>query len=303
MNPLRLRSARAVLARGAILLCLALASVAAQAQAWLPPKGSMSYSLDYSDVLNKKHYTSTGDEVDVGHTDINIMSISGSYSPSDRLSINASLPVVRSRYRGPGLGGHDHEIDDGNWHSTITDLQLSVNFQVADGPVAFAPYVGAIIPTHDYTTFGHAAPGRGLNELWLGFYTAMSLNEWIPRAYVQVRGNYAFVEEVLDIAHDRINATLEIGYFLNQSWNVRALVTRQWTEGGIDVPVPLTSPLFPHHDQLAAEEFISVGAGGTWIINDRVSVYGLYMQFIEGTNAHKVDHRVSVGVSYGVGGH
>jgi hypothetical protein len=32
-------------------------------------------------------------------------------------------------------------------------------------------------------------------------------------------------------------------------------------------------------------------------------VYGLYMQAIEGTNAHKMDHRVSVGVSYGVGGH
>ena len=178
-----------------------------------------------------------------------------------------------------------------------------MNYQVTQGPVAFAPYVGAVIPTHDYTTFGHSAPGRGLDEFWLGFYSAVSLNEWIPRTYVQLRGNYAFVEEVQDIAHDRINATLEIGYFINQSWNVRALVSRQWTEGGIDVPVPLTSPLFPDHDRLAAEEFINVGAGGTWIINDRMSVYGLYMQAIEGSNAHKVDHRVSVGFGYGVGGH
>jgi hypothetical protein len=61
--------------------------------------------------------------------------------------------------------------------------------------------------------------------------------------------------------------------------------------------------LFPDHDRLAAEEFINVGAGGTWIINDRMSVYGLYMEAVEGTNSHKVDHRVSVGFSYGVGGH
>jgi len=120
---------------------------------------------------------------------------------------------------------------------------------------------------------------------------------------VQLRGNYAFVEEVQDIRHDRINASLEIGYFINQSWNIRALVSRQWTEGGIDVPVPQTSLLFPDHDILAAEEFINVGGGATWIINDRMSVYGLYMEGIEGSNAHKVDHRVSVGFSYGVGGH
>ena len=292
-----------MLAGAAAFACLLLAPAVSQAQAWLPPKGSFSYSIDYSNVLNKKHYRTDGTELDAGHTDLNIASISGSYSPSDRISISASIPYVRSRYRGAGGGGHNTEIDDGTWHSTLTDLQVSVNFQVTDGPVAFAPYVGAIIPTHDYTTFGHSAPGRGLDEIWLGFYSAVSLNEWIPRTYVQVRGNYAFVEQVQDIAHDRINATLEIGYFINPSWNVRALFTRQWTEGGIDVPVPVTSPLFPDHDVLAAEEFIAIGAGGTWIINDRMSVYGLYMEAIEGSNAHKVDHRVSVGFGYGVGGH
>ena len=196
----------------AALLGLALAPCAARAQAWLPPKGSFSYTIDYTDVLNKKHYTNDvcrpvcPDEVDVGHTDNQVLSLSASYSPTDRISVNASLPVVRTRYRGPGLGGHDHEIDDGTWHSTITDLQLTVNYQLVSGAFGLAPYVGAVIPTHDYTTFGHSAPGRGLNEYWVGAYAAMSLNEWIPRTYVQLRGNYAFVEEVLDIAHDRINA-------------------------------------------------------------------------------------------------
>ena len=85
----------------------------------------------------------------------------------------------------------------------------------------------------------------------------MSLNEWIPRTYVQLRGNYAFVEEVLDIAHDRINAVLEIGYFPTPEWNVRVMVSQQWTNGGINVPVPLDDPRFPYHDQLAAEEFVA----------------------------------------------
>ncbi len=303
MNPTLQRFARAVIASAAAFACLALAPVIARAQAWLPPEGSYSYSIDYSSTLNKKHYTTDGKEVDVGHTDVDIMTLSGSYSLTDRITINASLPVVKSRYRGPGLGGHDTTIDDGTWHSTITDLNFTVAYQLLNGAFGLSPYVGAVVPTHDYTTFGHSAPGRGLNEVWLGAYAAVSLNEWIPRTYVQVRGNYAFVEEVENISHDRINAVLEIGYFFNPSWNIRAIMSEQWTDGGINVPVLPTDPLFPVHDKLAADEFVNVGGGATWAINDRMSIYGLYMESIEGTNAHKVDHRMIIGFSYGIGGH
>jgi hypothetical protein len=303
MNQDPVRRAHALRAGALALGAFASFSGPAHGQAWLPSEGSAGFALDYSDMLNKKHYTSTGDEVDVGHTDTQVLSFSGSYSPSDRWALSASLPLVRTRHRGPGLGGHDTAIDDGTWHSTVTDLQLLVSYQALGGPVGLAPYAGLVIPTHDYETFGHSAPGRGLNELWLGFFAGTSLHEWIPRTYVQLRGNYAFVEEVADVAHDRTNATLELGFFVNRSISVRALVSSQWTHGGIDVPVPTTDPLFPYHDQLAAEEFVNIGAGGTWAINPRVSAYGMYMQAVEGTNAHKLDHRVSIGVSYGVGAH
>lgn len=295
--------ARARLASGAMLLCLALAPAASQAQAWLPAKGSYGFGLDFSNSLNKKHYTRTGAEVDVGHTDLEVVSLSANYSPSDRVLINASLPFVNTRHRGPNGGGHDTEIDNGSWHGTVTDLQLSVHYQVTDGPVAFAPYVGVIFPTHNYVFFGHAAPGRRLDEYWVGFYAGTSLNEWIPRTYVQLRGNYAFVEEVLGVSHDRSNLSLEIGYFLNERLSLRVIASEQWTDGGISVPVPLTSPLFPVHDRLAAEEFINLGVGVSWTINERWSLNALYMEANEGTNAHKLDHRVSFGASYGVGGH
>lgn len=294
------RIAFAWCAGGAALLGLALASRPAVAQAWLPPKGSSAVAFDYSGLLNKKHYNRVGDEVDVGHTDVQVYSFSASYSPSDRIALSASLPFVRTRHRGANGGGHDTGIDDGRWHDTVTDLQLMASFQATGGPVALAPYVGLLVPTRDYTTFGHAAPGRGLGELWFGFHAGASLHAWIPRTYVQLRGNYAFVEEVAGVSHDRSNATLEVGYYLNASWSVRAIVSSQWTHGGIDVPVPVNAPLFPFHDQLAAEEFVAVGAGGSWALNDRMSAYALYMQGIEGTNGHKVDHRLSVGIRYGI---
>jgi hypothetical protein len=311
MIALRLRCRRAMRAAGALASCLALAPMAAQGQAWLPPKGTFSYSIDYTDVLNKKHYDSDGSEVDVGHTDNQVLSVSASYSPTDRISINASLPYVRTRHRDrypTEPDSHDTPIDDGSWHSTITDLQFTVNYQLVTGAFGLAPYVGAVIPTNDYTTYGHSAPGRGLNELWVGAYAAMSLNEWIPRTYVQLRGNYAFVEEVIGISHDRINAVLEIGYFPTPAWNVRVLVSEQWTSGGIHLSEltddnPDYEILLQHHDQLVAEEFLAIGGGATWVVNERVSIYAFYMQAIEGSDAHKVDHRISTGVSYGLGGH
>lgn len=295
--------AAAAVASGALLLCLALSPAPSQAQAWLPAKGSYSFGLDLSNTLNKKHYTRTGAEVDVGHTDAEIVNISASYSPIDRLLVSASLPFVNTRHRGANGGGHDTEIDNGSWHGTVTDLQLTAHYQVTDGPVAFAPHVGVIIPTHSYVFFGHAAPGRRLDEYWVGFSAGASLHEWIPRTYVQLRANYAFVEKVLGIAHDRKNLALEIGHYLTDRLSVRLLGSRQWTDGGISVPVPITSPLFPVHDILAAEEFINVGAGASWTINERMSVYGLYMTATEGTNAHKLEHRTTLGFSYGVGGH
>jgi hypothetical protein len=300
MNPAQQRLARVGFASGAICLCLVLTPTVALAQAWLPEKGSMNLSLDYTSVLNKKHYNFAGKEKDVGHTDVEVLSIYGSYSPSDRVLISASLPYVKTRYRGAGGGGHDTEIDNGSWHDTFTDLFLSAHLQVADGPFAFSPYIGAVIPTNGYVVAGHAAPGRGLEEYWLGFNTALSLNEWIPRTYVQFRGNYAFVEKVAGISHDRTNVTLEIGHFLNESWSARVLASEQWTHGGINVPVPVSDPLFPFHDRLAAEEFVHVGAGVSWTMNDRVSFYGSYSEAIEGSNGHKLEHRVSIGFNYGL---
>lgn len=301
MNRFPRRCTRALLASAAACLCLALVPMSAIAQAWLPEKGSLAFSVDYTEILNKKHYTASGDEVDVGHTDTEATNFSALYGLTDRFTIKAGLPYIRTRYRGPGRGGHDDEIDNGTWHGTFTDLQLSLHYQVLDGPNALAPYVGAIIPTNDYVTLGHAAPGRGVNEYWLGFYVGTSLNDWIPRTYVQTRYNYAFVEKVAGISHDRSNVDLEIGYFLNPDWSVRVIGAWQDTHGGIDVPVPVTSPLFQYHDILASASFLNLGGGVSWAINDRMAAYGLYMQALHGKDAHKVDHRVSVGFSYSLG--
>lgn len=297
MNQSQMRFARAVFAGGAVCLCLALAPGASRAQAWLPEKGSSGLSLDYSDTLNKDHFAADGAELDVGHTSTQALSIVGYYGLSDRFMLLAGVPYLRTEYHGESP--HPVEVDDGDVHATLTDLQVSLHFQLKDGPFAVAPYVGLVIPTNSYPTLGHAAPGRGLEEYWFGLYAGQSLNDWIPRTYVQGRYNYAIVEKVAGITHNRSNADLEIGYFVNPYWSISLLGAWQETHGGINAPVPLTSPLFPFHDILVNEGYLRVGGGTSWAINDRWSAFGFYTTALQGKNGHKVDHRVSVGVSYG----
>jgi len=281
---------------GPAVLC-ALASSPAAAQAWLPPGGSSGVSLEFNHTYNKKHYDPHGNELDVGHTRVLSEYLSGSYSPSDRWMLVAGIPYVKARYRGDHP--HPDEIDNGDYHATFTDLRLEAHYQAISGPFALAPYVALVIPVTDYETMGHAAPGRGLVEAWVGTYLGQSLDRWIPRTYVQGRVNYAFVEQVAGIKHDHINIDAEVGYFFNPAVSISVIGQWQDTDGGISVPIPQSNPLFPHHDQLAATRFFNVAASVSWSINDRVHTYLMYGTAVHGRNGHKLDESLSFGVSYG----
>lgn len=291
---------RASLQLASLALLLAFAG-AARAQAWLPERGHFMFSTAYSDNINKKHYLPNGDELDVGHTRTKMIGLSAMYAPTDRWMIEAGIPYVEGRYR--GSRPHPTEVDDGDYHGTVTDLHLAVHFRAITEPFALAPYIGVVVPLADYETLGHAAPGRGLEELWLGFYVGKSLDPWIPGTYVQARYNYAFVEHVAGVSHDRTNADLEIGWFMTPQWSIRALFSAIDTHGGIPVPVPPTHPLFQYHDQLAAEKLRNVGGGVAWTISDSADVYLVYVESISGESAHKLDSGLTLGFNYMIGRH
>lgn len=274
---------------------------AALAQAWLPSKGSVGVSLDHTYTLNKKHFTSTGDEIDAGHTQTHVLVAGMSWSPADRVMFKIGLPLVQTKYDGDFP--HPGEIDNGRTHRKVTDFQASFHYQLVDGPFALAPFMGLNIPVQDYTTLGHASPGRGLNEFTVGFFAAQSLHEWIPRSYVQMRYSYAFVEEVAGVSHDRSNVDLEVGYFLSPDWSLRLLGSWQDTYGGVQIPIPPSNPLFPFHDQLAEDDHLDAGGGIAWQVTDRIAVHTLYMHGLKGQNSHKVDTRIALGFSYELGGH
>jgi hypothetical protein len=178
-------------------------STPAFAQSWLPEADSYSVTFDTNDTYNKHHYDSRGRRGDFGHT----------RTFTEFLAAAWSVPFVNARYR--GAFAHPVRVDDGEYHGTFTDLKVEARHQVIDGAFAMTPFVAIVTPTHDYDVLGHAAQGRGLNELWFGTYLGGNLDAWVPRTYVQVRLNYAFVEHVAGVKHDRINGDVEVGYFFS----------------------------------------------------------------------------------------
>jgi hypothetical protein len=280
-----------------IVATLLLAPAIASAQAWLPQKGSLALSLTYNDVFNQYHYLPNGDEFDAGHTRSDTYGLGAAYSPTDRLMFAAALPYVRTRYWGERP--HPTEIDNGHEHGAWTDLRVSMHYQLLREPFALAPYVAFVTPVTNYETLGHAAPGRGLDETWVGFGAGKSLNDWLPRTYVQGRLNYAFVERVAHVKHDRTNLDLELGYFITPQWSVRGLAFWQFAHGGVDVPMPPTDPLYPYHDQLAADEHTNLGLGVSYAASRNLSMYVMYQESIAGRNGHKVDQGLTLGMSFG----
>ena len=127
---------------------------------------------------------------------------------------------------------------------------------MARTPVARRLRLGFITPVKVYETWGHAAPGRGLNETWVGFGIGKNLDDWLPlqrrcRAAPTTRSSRKWPTSPMTAAI----STWEIGYFINPQWSVRALGLWQVAHGGVDVPMPPSNPLYPYHDQLAAESY------------------------------------------------
>ena len=177
----------------------------------------------------------------------------------------------------------------------FTDLRIELHYQALEKPFALAPFIAVVIPTHPYPTLGHAAEGRHLDEQWIGFYLGKSLDEWLPRTYLQLRYNFAFVQKELGVTHNRSNLDLEFGYFLTPKWSIRGLASWQRTHGGIDLPVPVSSPFYPYHDRLGAERYFQVGGGFAWSFGESSNVHLLYKTSLSGANGHKLNNGFTLG--------
>jgi len=308
-----------------------------RAQAWLPPQGEAFFSLGYGNSFVSKHYTYqaahlsqgvpfiAGDNIedDRGHIRSQTVAAQVGYGITDRFTVQLGVPFTYAKWYQamPGYGrAHTlpggKTLDDGQYHGTLADLRIDALYQVIQGPTVLTPFFSAVIPSHDYQYFAHAAVGRDLHEYILGFNFGSSLERIVPGAYVQATYSYAFVEEVFvetvgNVHHDRSNGAFELGYFVTPSIGVRFLAGGFYTHGGLvfrsvaDFHCRASpacdggDPIFLHHDQIEHSSAILLGGGLTYALTANVDVYATYLRTVQGRGGHKIDNGLALGLSWG----
>jgi hypothetical protein len=309
----RALAVRTLSAALAALPMLAFTAVSVRAQAWLPAQGEGSVSLVVQDMYSKYHFLPTTG-FDRGHVQSENVTVDVAYGLTDKIAVNIGIPWVASKYTGtsphplvdssgpvPVLYGVN-PLDDGKYHETFQDFRFALRYNVTRRGMVLTPFVGSIMPSHDYTSFAHAAPGRDLKELQLGVSAARLLDSLVPGLFVQGTYSYGVTEQVLDISHNRSNMALELGYFVTPRLRLLALNTGQITHGGIDLTLnsraDLGPLLFSHHDQINRENYMNVGGGASYALTEAVDLFGSVIHTVAERNGHALEYGLTAGLSW-----
>lgn len=288
---------RAVLAA----LGLLIGAASAQAQAWLPSKGELTVSFVFSDSFVDRHDLNG---VSDPNSDITTRSMLAdvTFGVRDDLSLTVSLPMVSSKFVTSGTPPHPSVLDNGSFHTTATDLRVDLRYNaITRRGFVVTPYATLITPSHDYEYFAHAAPGRHVNELQLGASLGTTLDDVLPGMFVQARYGYGIQERFVDFSHNRSVFSLESGYFATPDIRVFGMVSGQLTHGGVDL-FPTARLVWPNiqwvnHDRITRENFVNVGAGVGWSLNETIDVFGSYSKAVSARNTHVLDRGIQFGMS------
>jgi hypothetical protein len=298
----------------AVPVVLAASSSTAGAQAWLPARGEGAVSIVYQDMFDRYHQFPGIGKVDAGPTTSRAMLLDVTYGVTDKLAVSFGVPWVSAKY--VGAAPHPNadvsgptpvffgtaKLDDGNYHGTWQDVRFDVRYNLTTKHVVLTPFVGTLMPSHNYVTLAHAAPGTYLKTLQIGVAGAKMFDTVVPGLFLQARYAYGITEKVLDISHNRSNVDVEVGYFLTPKLRVIALGAGQLSHGGIDMVanarVRLPPQQFLNHDRITRINFLNVGGGVSYSLTEKVDVFGSLVRTVAARNGHLIDRGVSMGLSW-----
>lgn len=274
----------------------------ATAQAWLPPKGEGSVTISYENFYSRDHLTYTGEPVYVGDVQSHVLLLDVDFGLTDQIAFSMTVPYIAARYQGPAPHAGSL-VDDGQYHHTLQDVRFGFRYNLRPRPAALTitPFVEGFLPSSHYETLGHAGLGLDLRGVEAGVAIGRQLDPLLRRAYFQTRLSYAMVQEVLGIRPNRTILDTEFGYFVTRRLILRAFENFQITHAGIDYPVVtwaheaaeqgLNYPGAPaelraNHDRLWRVNFLSLGGGAAFAINDAWALFGSYSTLVWGENGH-----------------
>ena len=269
------------------------AGAANAGQVALPAAGEGAVSVTYQALDSRDHLDSNGKPYDKGQISSLALVASAEYGLTDRFTFDANVALVAARHRGTD---HLHgPLDTGIYHGTVQDARVALRYGMAlPGGFAAAPFIGAIVPTHNYEFRGHSAPGRRNHAFQVGGGIGRGLGPLLPSAYVQGLYSFSLVERVEGMSVNRSNLDLEAGYTVVPSVTIVVSGALQRTHGGLVFPLSRhydgehLEQIFAFHDRVARANHFLMSSGVTVSINRTLAIYSSVIWTVSGQNTHSV---------------
>jgi len=268
-------------------------------QAWLSPKGEGTVSVLDQYNIERLHTFSDGRTKDRGHTYFDALIVNTDFSITDRLAVSVSVPYVAGKYVGPfphllvrGQPSTATVVDNGEFHSGLQDFRLNVRYALTQREWKVTPLFQAVLPSHDYPSFGHAAIGFNEKEYRVGVNIGRRLPPILPKAFVQ--GQYAFGFSPLvaaNIAPKRSYGELQLGYLVTRRLSFQGSSVLTWAHNGLDIdydlyPNNLSVEQYLNHDRIARGKLLDASGSMAYQFNRSTSFFLSVGHSFYGTNGH-----------------
>jgi len=278
----------------------------AAGQAWVPERGEGTFSTSLNYIAFGGHFRSDGSRTPEAASRARSLLFEVEYGVTDRLAVTMAVPVVSARYastnppsdvlrvlfdqavQAVGSDFYKHPfLDDQQYHTTLQDFQFNVRYNLAFRPVVVTPFVGSVLPSHDYAYVGESAPGRNLKEVQFGTNLARRLDPFLRKGYIDGQVSFAIPEEALKIRTNRTNISVEMGYWLSRKLAVRGIGQWQHTFTGLHFPADLTTPeRVLTHERLLKADYLHLGGGVSYAVTSETDISADVVTFISGSDTH-----------------
>ena len=273
-------------------------------------RGHGSFTFGYQNTLADGFDASVGADLDFGVVRLQSVFLTLEYYLGERWAFHFSVPYVTAKYRGDFpfcpevepptcVAGADYTLtepqpdseflDDGSYHGSWQDYTFGLSYHhVIEDTYFLTPTVLVTIPSHEYTFYAQAAPGKYLERVEFSLELAhqLELSNW----YWRGAAGYVFVEETLGQNVDYAKVDLELGYFLSDRFIVKGFAAGKHGHGysGADN----TSEELYHIIQRTPHNYANLGAGLDWRIDDRYTVSATAQTLIWGEDVF--DYKYSI---------
>ena len=273
-------------------------------------KGSGQIVLTYQFNTTDGFESSIGD-LPIGSIDTHVLNFELEYALTDRLTVILGIPYVRKRYNNGPLP-HDpllldpprpyiENVDLGDWNSDFQDFNIGAKYRVREGAFSVEPFVYLGMPSNEYPFYGNAAIGQQLTRLQVG-----STLMWYPglsNAYYRADIGYVFVEKTLGVNVNHWLIRAEVGYQFGPRITGRLFGLLK-KGSGLSVPDDfpgfpgqLTDELWYQHDRTLKHNYMNIGIGLDWGLNDQYSVSANYMTMIWADQVNILEYAFTLSVA------